>query len=107
MKRIPYRTQNEKKEEVIQIMKIKDGFVLRHVADSWMAVPIGSMAGKVQGLISLNETAAEIWNILKEDHSEEEVTEILAERYNEEKDILAGSVREFVQELDNQGIIEK
>ena len=42
-----------------------------------MAVPIGSMAGKVQGLISLNDTAAEIWKILEEDHTEEEVVELL------------------------------
>ena len=45
-------------------MKIKEGFVLRQVADQWMAVPIGSMAEKVHGLIALNETGADIWKIL-------------------------------------------
>ena len=49
-------------------MKIKEGFVLRQVADSWMAVPIGSMAEEIHGLIALNETAADIWNILQDEH---------------------------------------
>ena len=50
-------------------MKIKEGFVLRQIADQWMVVPIGSMAEKIHGLIALNETAADIWKILEDDHT--------------------------------------
>lgn len=88
-------------------MKIKSGFILRQIADSWVAVPIGSMAGKVQGLISLNDTAAEIWKILEEDHTEEEVVELLARGYDEKPETLVRSVREFTEELARQDILEK
>lgn len=88
-------------------MKIKSGFILRQIADSWVAVPIGSMAGKVQGLISLNDTAAEIWKILEEDHTEEEVVELLARSYDEKPETLVRSVREFTEELARQDILEK
>ena len=88
-------------------MKIKSGFILRQIADSWVAVPIGSMAGKVQGLISLNDTAAEIWKILEEDHTEEEVVELLARSYDEKPETLVRSVREFTEELARQDILKK
>ncbi|MCC2255317.1 PqqD family protein [Ruminococcus sp. CLA-AA-H200] len=80
---------------------------MRQIADSWVAVPIGSMAGKVQGLISLNDTAAEIWKILEEDHTEEEVVELLARSYDEKPETLVRSVREFTEELARQDILEK
>lgn len=88
-------------------MKIKEGFVLRKVADSWMAVPIGKMAGKIQGLIALNETAADIWNILQEDHTEEEVVNILTLHYDEKPEVLLENVKEFVKELDRRGMLDK
>lgn len=87
-------------------MKIKDGFVLRQVADSWMAVPIGSMAGKIHGLISLNETGAEIWKILQEEHTEEETVEVLAGIYDADRDILLREVRAFARELEAKGILD-
>ena len=87
-------------------MKIREGFVLRQVADSWMAVPVGSMAGKIHGLVALNETAADIWNILQDDHSEDEVVEILALNYDEEKEVLRQSVRAFLKELEDQEMLE-
>ena len=88
-------------------MKIKEGFVLRKVADSWMAVPIGKMAGEIQGLIALNETAADIWNILQEDHTEEEVVNILTLHYDEKPEVLLENVKEFVEELDIRGMLDK
>ncbi|HJA67043.1 hypothetical protein B5F07_14060 [Lachnoclostridium sp. An169] len=88
-------------------MKIREGFVLRQVADSWMAVPVGSMAGKIHGLVALNETAADIWNILQDDHTEEEVVEILAMNYDEKKEVLAESVHAFLRELEEQEMLER
>lgn len=88
-------------------MKIKEGFVLRKVADSWMAVPVGSMAENMKGLIALNETAADIWNILQDEHSEEEVMDILQLAYDAERSVLEANVRSFLEELDEKGILEK
>ena len=88
-------------------MKIREGFVLRQVADSWMAVPVGSMAGKIHGLVALNETAADIWNILQDDHTEEEVVEILAMNYDEKKEVLAESVHAVLRELEEQEMLER
>lgn len=87
-------------------MKIKEGFLLRQIADSWMAVPVGMRTAEVNGLISLNETAAAIWEIFQEDHTEEEAVERLSETYEVSKDELAISVHDFVQMLREKGILE-
>lgn len=88
-------------------MKIKEGFVLRQVADQWMAVPIGGMAEKVHGLIALNETGADIWKILQEDHTEEEVVDILMASYESDREEVGQSVKEFISSLQESDILDK
>lgn len=87
-------------------MKIRDEFVLRRMGDSWMAVPIGAMAGKIHGLVSLNETAAAIWNLLREDRTEEEVVDRLLREYEGSREAMLESVRAFVAQLREQDMME-
>lgn len=87
-------------------MKIREGFVLRQIADQWMAVPIGDMVEKVHGLIALNDTAAEIWKILQENHTEQEVVELLKKEYDEEMLTLEENVQSFISELKKQDLLE-
>lgn len=88
-------------------MKIKKDFVLRQVADSWMAVPVGSMAGEMHGLIALNETAADIWNILQDDRTEEEVVAVLRMNYDAPESQIRQNVHEFITELSDKGMLEE
>ena len=37
--------------------KLKDGFVLRKVGPMYMAVPFGTRASELKGMVSLSETA--------------------------------------------------
>lgn len=88
-------------------MKIKDGFVLRQIADQWMAVPVGSMAEKIHGLVALNETAADIWHILQEEHTREEVVDILMLSYDHDRDEVRAHVEEFAGMLEENGMLER
>lgn len=45
-------------------IKMKDGFIVRQIADSWVAVPTGERADDVSGLISLSESGAFLWDCL-------------------------------------------
>lgn len=88
-------------------MKIKEGFVLRQIADQWMVVPIGSMAEKIHGLIALNETAADIWKILEDDRTVDEVVDILMFSYDYEKDKIKDNVLEFIQTLEENNMLDR
>ncbi len=89
-------------------MKIKEGFVLRKVAGSFMVVPIGENAAKIGGLMSLNETAADIWRLVeKEDRSEEEIAQILSNEYDAPVEEIREAVQRFSAELQSKGIAQK
>ena len=62
-------------------MKMKDGFVLRKIADQYMAVPIGARAKELHGMIGLNETGAFIWERLSGGLSLESIVQALCETY--------------------------
>lgn len=87
-------------------MKIKQGFVLRKIGDSWMVVPIGNMVERIHGLISLNETAADIWNLLQTERSKEELVKELLEEYDAESELLEKEVEKFLDMLNDKGLLD-
>ena len=44
--------------------KLKDGFVLRKVGPMYMAVPFGTRASELKGMVSLSETGYLLWKAL-------------------------------------------
>ena len=87
-------------------MKIKDGFVVRKIANQYMAVPVGARAKELHGMIGLNETAAFLWELLKEERTEEELAALLYNEYeiNEEKAL--ETIRRFCVSLQEEGVLE-
>lgn len=63
-------------------MRIKDGFVIRRVGGSFVAVATGKAAESFNGMIKLNETAALVWEDLKQGLPLEEVVAHLCDEYN-------------------------
>ena len=45
--------------------KLKDGFVLRKVGPMYMAVPFGTRASELKGMVSLSETGYLLWKALE------------------------------------------
>ena len=46
-------------------MKIKNDFILRKVADSYVVVPVGELTLDFNGIINLNETGAFLFGLLQ------------------------------------------
>lgn len=62
-------------------MKIKDGFVLRDIAGDTVVIATGEISKTFHGMIRLNSTGKEIWEILSSgDLSEAEVIAEMAKR---------------------------
>ena len=47
-------------------MKLKEGFMLRQVAGSWVVVPAGRACVDFDGMISLNDSGALLWRTLEQ-----------------------------------------
>lgn len=87
-------------------MKIKSGFLLRKVAGSEMAVPIGSRTVDIHGIIALNETGAFLWRLLEQDRGPEELAAALAREFEVDLERACADVSVYLASLQEQGLIE-
>ena len=87
-------------------MKIKDGFVVRKIANQYMAVPVGARAKELHGMIGLNETAAFLWELLKEDRSKEELALLLYNEYEVSEEKALDAVKKFCRTLQEEEVLE-
>ena len=86
-------------------MKIKDGFVIRKIANQYMAVPVGARAKELHGMIGLNETAAFLWELLKEERTEEALAALLYDEYEISMDEALEAVERFGELLRKEGVL--
>lgn len=47
-------------------MKLKENFILRQVADTWVVLSLGSANLDFNGMLTLNETGAFLWKKLEQ-----------------------------------------
>ena len=87
-------------------MRIKDGYVVREIAGQYMAVPVGKRMNDFHGMLALNETAAFIWNLLKEEKTEQELAEALTDEYEVSFEEAYISVKEFRKVLEHEKLLE-
>ena len=86
-------------------MKSKEGFVVRKIANQYMAVPVGARAKELHGMIGLNETAAFLWELLKEDRTEEELVTLLYDEYEISEEKALETVKKFGELLGKEGVL--
>lgn len=80
-------------------MKIKEGFILREVAGSFIVVAVGEAVKTYNGVITLNETSAFLWNKLIKGATEEELVDALLNEYEVEKEDAVKGVKSFINKL--------
>lgn len=88
-------------------MKTKKGFMLRSVADTHIVVPIGQASVDFNGLITLNETGAFLWEHLAEGCSYDELLKALLSEYDVAEDEARKGIDSFLETARNAGVIEE
>lgn len=88
-------------------MKIKPGFLLKEVANSYVIVPTGSNIVDFSAMITINETGAFLWNSIVDGITEEELTQKLLHEYDVDKETATADVKEFVSVLVDKKVIEE
>ncbi len=88
-------------------MKIKDGFMLREIAGSWMVVPIGERVVEFNGLMVLSESGAVLWNKLVKGDDIEGLAMTLSEEYDIDQTTARTDVESFVSMVAKRGLFEE
>lgn len=85
-------------------MKLKEGFVLRQVAGSWVVVAVGRASVNFDGMLSLNDSGALLWKALSEGR---DLVTVLTEEYEVSQEQAAQDVDEFLQTIRQAGCLEE
>lgn len=88
-------------------MKIKDGFVLKTIAGSTVAVPVGDNLVNLQLMLTLNESGAFLWNLLENSATEDELVQKMTAEYDVEESIARQDVTEFIKILKENHIVDE
>lgn len=86
-------------------MKIKDGFILREVAGSFIVVAVGSAVKDFNGIINLNETGAFLWKILESGATKEELLEKMLTEYDVSEEIARKDIDAFISKLQEAKLV--
>lgn len=88
-------------------MKIKEGFIIRKIANTDMVVPIGQNIADFNGVITLNESAAFLWKRLKEGSEIPYLVDALIREYNIKRELAQRDVENFVARLQLADMLEE
>ena len=80
-------------------MKIKDDFVLKKLAGSYVVVPVRTRAVDFSGIIKLTETGAFLWKLLEKGADREGLISSLLSEYEVDEATAAADVDRFVGKL--------
>ena len=87
-------------------MKIKDDFVLRKVADSYVVVPVNSLTLDFNGVINLNETGAFLFEQLQKGIEKDELIAKMISEYDVTKEKASADIDIFINKLKDANVFE-
>ena len=87
-------------------MKIKEGFILRNVAGSNVVVPVGQATVDFNGMMSLNDTGAFLFDKLTKGTTEEQLIRDLMAEYPIDKELATKDVKDFIEKVESEGLFE-
>lgn len=86
-------------------MKIKDGLVLNKIADEYVVV--SHNPDIFNGILKINDTGAFIFELLQKGKENNDIIQLMTEAYYVTRDKAENDLNEFIQKLDDVGMIEK
>jgi hypothetical protein len=87
-------------------MKRKNGFIMQNVGGENLLVPLGEQVKSLNGLITMNDTAACVWELLAAERSLDELTAAVAERFDIDPETACADLQTFADAIAKMGLLE-
>ena len=87
-------------------MKINDGFILRNVAGNNVVVPIGQATIDFNGMISLNDTGAFIFEQMLNEITRDELVQAVINEYGIDGELAQKDVDAFIEKIKGEDLFE-
>ena len=86
-------------------MRVKDGFISHNIGDEYMVVATGDAAENFNGIIRGNETLVYIFELLKEETTEDEIVDAMCKKYDAPKEVISKDVANVIQKIREAGFL--
>lgn len=87
------------------IYKLKEGFILRKLGESTMAVPVGQQTTEIHGVIALSESGELLWKELEKGADIEALLKVITDTYEIDNDTALADIQNFIESLKIQGAL--
>ncbi|MDO4420142.1 MAG: PqqD family protein [Ruminococcus sp.] len=87
-------------------MKIKENYMLRKVADTFVVVPVGSAVADFNGMINLNSVGAFLWNQLETETDFDTVLKAMLAEYEVDEATAKADLEKFIKELEESSLLD-
>lgn len=87
-------------------MKIKKEFVTREVAGEYLLVPVGRATVDLNGMITLNETGAFLWELLPQAPDQAALVDSMLAEYEVARETAEQDVADFLGKLRELDIVD-
>lgn len=87
-------------------MKLKNNFVLRQIADTWVVLPLAEQTVDFSGMLTLNESGAMLWKALEQNGDRDELVRTLTSEYEVSFEEAKNDVDAFLSKLVQAGCVE-
>lgn len=88
-------------------MKIKENYMLRQVADTFVVVPIGAAVAEFNGMINLNGVGAFLWRQMEVDTTFENVLNAMLDEFEVDEKTASKDLEGFIEELRKSNLIDE
>ena len=87
-------------------MKTSNEFIMREIAGEYVLVPIGKRALTFQGLVTMNEVGALIWEMMEKESDIDQIVSGILDEYEVDEQTVRKDVLDFIGFLKDCQIIE-
>jgi hypothetical protein len=88
-------------------MKRKTDFIMQNVGGENLLVPLGAQVMDLNGIITLNDTGAYVWELLAQERTLDELTAAVAEHFDVTPERARLDVQNFLGEITKMGLLEQ
>lgn len=88
-------------------MKIKKDYILREVAGEYLLIPVGEAALKMNGLISLSESAYLLYEQLQQDCQKKDLVQRMLQEYDVTESQASADIEMFLEQMRSIDMLEE
>jgi hypothetical protein len=87
-------------------MRIKDGYLLRTIADTNIVVPVSERVIEFKGMITLNDVSANVWRFLEKDREHDEIVDFLINEYDIDRETAEKDLDDLLAHMEVSGVLQ-